>query len=222
MSQPLILATGFSVFPGAPENPTAWAMEQLTASGWQPEGARLVTRVLPVRYDIWDAELGPLLAQAKPAAVVAFGLSAKARGVTLESTARNKLALERPDAVGKHPSGERIIESGEEIFPSRLPLRDITIALRRADVPVEPSDDAGDYLCNMLFYRLMAQAEATGTPRAGGFVHVPYLDTQLTRLAAGGMPTADMFALTETQLMDGVRAVLTATAQQIFAMRPPR
>ena len=100
MSERLILATGFGVFPGAPENPTAWAMAEHERSGWQPEGARLATRTLPVRFDLWENELRPLLASAKPDAVISFGLSAKAVGMTLESTARNTIAKDRPDFTG--------------------------------------------------------------------------------------------------------------------------
>src|SRR5262245_23007202 len=98
-STPLILATGFSVFPGAPENPTALAITELERTHWQPSGAKLVTRILPVRYDIWQ-EVGTIIEQAKPDAVIGFGLSAKAAGFTLEATARNQLGLGRPDAGG--------------------------------------------------------------------------------------------------------------------------
>jgi pyrrolidone-carboxylate peptidase len=61
-----ILATGFSVFPGAPENPTEWAIAELARTRWQPDGARLTTHTLPVRFDLWEREFAPLLARTKP------------------------------------------------------------------------------------------------------------------------------------------------------------
>ena len=209
MQERLILATGFSVFPGAPENPTAWAMAEIEAAGWQPNGARLVTRVLPVRFDLWESELRPLLASTKPDAVVSFGLSAKATGMTLESTARNRVAVDRPDFTGAVSPNDKINPEGPPIFPTRLPLRDISEALQRARVPMARSDDAGDYLCNLLFYRLMEFAE-TGGPKVAGFIHVPYLDVQAARLAATGLPVAEVATLTEDQLIKGVRAIITA------------
>lgn len=210
MQERLILATGFSVFPGAPENPTAWAMERLEASGWQPEGARLVARILPVKFGLWESELGPLLASTKPDAVVSFGLSAKATGMTLESTARNRVAVDRADFTGACAASERVNPQGPAIFPTRLPLRDIAEALQRERVPMARSDDAGDYLCNLLFYRLMEFAAEAGGPKVAGFIHVPYLDVQAARLAATGLPLAEVATLTEDQLIKGVKAVITA------------
>src|SRR5262249_48632622 len=144
----LILATGFSIFPGAPENPTEWAMHEIERSGWQPHGARLVMRALPVRFDLWESELQPLLASAKPDAVISFGLSAKATGITLESTARNRVARDRADVTGAVAPTSAVTEGGPAILPTRLPLRDITNALLSENIPMARSDDAGDYLCN--------------------------------------------------------------------------
>jgi pyroglutamyl-peptidase len=202
-----ILATGFSVFPGAPENPTAWAMAELKRERWQPERARLVTRTLSVRFDLWEREFAPLLAETKPDAVVAFGLSAKATGITLESTARNRVARDRPDCTGAHAMGDRVVDGGAEVLPSRLPLRDISIALRTADIPVVRSDDTGDYVCNLLFYRLVDFAAAHGL-KIAGFVHVPYLNTQAARLTAAGHALECGGTLSEAQLVKAVKIII--------------
>ena len=209
---PLILTTGFSVFPGAPENPTAWAMRELERDGWRPPGARLIARVLPVRYDLWDLEFLPLIAEQRPDAVVAFGLSAKAIGFTLESTARNQLGLGRLDAEGMPAASARLRDDGPATYASALPLTEIAAALTHHDLPFAPSDDAGDYVCNLLFYRLMAHVEATGAPTVAGFIHVPYLDAQLTHLVRAGLATNHLKTMSEHQLMQGTRAVLNVVA----------
>ena len=213
MTRPLILATGFSVFPGAPENPTAWAIAELARAGWQPDGARLVTHTLPVRFDLWEREFAPLLAQ-KPNAVVAFGLSAKTTGVTLESTARNRVARDRPDFTGAFATADRAVDGGAEVLASRLPLADMAAALRAADIPVVRSDDAGDYLCNLLFYRLVDFAGANDLGVAG-FVHVPYLDTQVARLAAAGHRLEYGATLSEAQLMNAVKIIIECCARAV-------
>lgn len=212
-----ILATGFSVFPGAPENPTAWAMGELERTGWQPAGARLVTRTLPVQFDIWERSYRPLLAETKPDAVVAFGLSAKAKGITLESTARNRVATDRPDFTGACSWGDCVSAGGPAVRPTRLPLGDISVALRKADVAVARSDDAGDYMCNLLFYRLIEYAEAGG-PQIAGFVHVPYLEPQARRLIAEGAIADGVFTLSEAELLRGVRAVVQACVASFDAV----
>ena len=211
MAESLILATGFSVFPGAPENPTAWAMDEIERLGWQPSGARLVTRTLPVKFDLWEREFSPLLAECKPDAVIAFGLSARATGITLESTARNVVATDRPDFTGVCSLGACVNDTGPEMLPTRLPLSAISKALRARDIPMARSDSAGDYLCNLLFYRLMEQAGAGGA-RVAGFVHVPYLEVQARRLIAAGAIADGVFTLSEKQLLEAVQTIIEVCA----------
>jgi pyroglutamyl-peptidase len=215
---PVILATGFSVFPGAPENPTAWLMREL--QGWQPNGARLILGTLAVRYTMWDS-VEDLIASEAPDAVIGFGLSAKATGFTLEATARNSIGQGRPDATGAFPTSEHLVEGGTATYSSGLPLQDIQIALEQYALPVAPSEDAGDYVCNLYFYHLMKHAVETGAPRIAGFIHVPYLDEQLPRLERAGLPTSHLKTLTRTQLITGARAIIDIVADAI-AKRSPR
>jgi pyroglutamyl-peptidase len=189
-------------------------MAELEHSGWQPEGARLATRTLPVRFDLWENELRPLLASAKPDAVISFGLSAKAVGVTLESTARNAVAKDRPDFTGACSASDCISDGGPAVLPTRLPLRALSVALRERDIPIGRSDSAGDYLCNLLFYRLMEFADAGG-PRVAGFIHVPYLDTQARRLIAAGAIPGEVFTLSEDQLLLGMKTAIEVCARAL-------
>jgi len=212
--KPVILATGFSVFPGAPDNPTEWVIGELERTKWQPDGAMLCTRVLPVRYDIWPP-FAQVLAHEKPDAVVAFGLSAKATGFTLESTARNQLGLGRPDAAGIPAPAARLYDRGVATYPSGLPLGEIKAALTKSDLPLAPSDDAGDYICNLLFYNLMKHIAEAKAPRLAGFIHVPYLTEQLPILTRAGLPTAHLKTMSKAQLLQGVCAILDVVASQI-------
>lgn len=205
--KPRVLLTGFSVFPGAPANPTAWLVEKLEREKWQPADAQLFTRTLPVRFDLWEREMEPLLNETRPDIAVAFGLSAKATGITLESTAHNVVATDRPDFTGACAAGACVIESGPARYASGLPLERIETALRAKGVPVSPSDSAGDYLCNLTFYRLMALV-AQGGPKMAGFIHVPYLDTQVARLAAEGHNVQHASTLTEPQLLTAAKIVV--------------
>ena len=211
MREPLILTTGFDVFPGAPENPTAWAIGELARSAWQPTGARLETAVLPVTYDMWDNHALPLINRLRPVSVIAFGLSAKTTGITLESTARNQLAIDRPDFAGNHATSPQVNPDGPATRPTALPLAAIEAALRDVQVPLVHSEDAGDYLCNMLFYRLLHTAGETGV-RQAGFIHVPYLASQIVRLSATGQQIAHGGTLDEEALLRGMKTVIRTCA----------
>ena len=94
-------------------------------------------------------------------------------------------------------------DSTTATYPTRLPIDDISAALKAAGIPVNPSDNAGDYLCNLTFYRLIERAERGG-PQIVGFVHVPYLDTQVARLTAEGHNVPHASTLTEAQLIAAV------------------
>jgi pyroglutamyl-peptidase len=168
-----ILATGFGAFPGAPTNPTAWLIEDFAT--WSPP-VRLITRVLPVTYDVWETTLLPLLEEAKPDAVVAFGLRAQATGFTFERLARNQLAVDRPDAEGKLAGRARIRADGPATIASRLP----------AMPSLAQSDDAGDYICNLTMYRLLDHG------LVAGFIHLPEMSEP--ELRAGGRAILDAVA----------------------------
>lgn len=216
-----ILATGFSVFPGAPENPTAWAIGELERERWQLHNAKLVTRTFPVRYDIWR-DIAALIECEKPHAVVGFGLSAKATGFTLESTARNQLGEGRPDATGTLATTSHLAEGGTPTYASGLPLAEIEAALRRLNIPVARSDDAGDYICNLYFYHLMKHMAEHGAPRSGGFIHVPYMSEQLPRLERAGLPTANLTTLEPQQLLQGMRTIIGVVAETVRTSVPSR
>jgi pyroglutamyl-peptidase len=214
VSTPTLLATGFDVFPGAPENPTAWAIGELQREGWQPKGARLVTAVFPVRYDAWETVAKPLLTREEPQAVVAFGLSAKTTGFTLESTARNVVGIDRPDFFGARSTSDKVVPSGPSVYPSSLPFVEIVQALKQADLPLVRSDDAGDYLCNMLFYNLMHGADTHGLKMAG-FIHAPYLTTQIERLTKAGHAIPHGASLPEADFLKGVKLILETCASKL-------
>jgi pyroglutamyl-peptidase len=84
-------------------------------------------------------------------------------------------------------------------------------------LPVEISDNAGDYICNLLFYRLMSHRADHGTPRLAGFVHVPFLDEQLPSLSRAGLPTADLRTITKAQLLTGMQTIVEVVAQALVA-----
>ena len=54
-----------------------------------------------------------------------------------------------------------------------MTVDEIVAALQEEGIAAKASRDAGGYLCNHIFYRLM---RALPTGARGGFVHVPPLD----------------------------------------------
>ena len=173
MRQPRILITGFSVFPGAPVNPTEHLIHALRSNPADlADLGELRTEILPVEYAAVPAILERLGADFAPDIAIHFGLSAKATGFTLERLARNEIARGKPDNAGVEPPATSIVE-GAAHLPSTLPLQDIASELASAGLPVAWSDDAGGYLCNYLFYLSRSPSLPGFAPPVSGFVHVP-------------------------------------------------
>lgn len=165
--------TGFEPFPGAPVNPTqrlvAWLRRRPPAI---PGMGAFRAEVLPVDYAAVGPRLSAIGHEFQPDVAIHFGLAQGCAGFRLERVARNRLSAARPDNSGLAPVDGTIC-AGPAILPSTLPLEAIHAALSGAGLPVEWSDDAGGYLCNMVF-TLSAACGCEGfAPRITGFVHVP-------------------------------------------------
>jgi len=168
-----ILVTGFGPFPGAPFNPTG-LLAQRIARARRPALAdvKLVTHIFPTSYAAVDRELPVLVAKHKPDALLMFGLAPRARGVRVETRARNALAL-LPDAGGASLVRRTITVGGPVSMRLRTPARPLLTALRGLQPRATLSRDAGRYLCNYLCWRA-AEAATIGTAlRFTAFIHVP-------------------------------------------------
>ncbi len=203
MSAPRILVTGFGIFPGAPVNPTEALVAQLIAR--PPAGPMIgafAADVLAVEYGSVAARLSRIGEAFSPDIALHFGLARECAGFRLERVARNLHAAGKPDQMGRLPE-QLAICAGHDEYASTLPLDEIASALEADGLPVQWSDDAGGYLCNMVFTLSAAHACEGLRPTMTGFVHVPPLkDAELD--APGAMALDD--------LERGARIVIDTTA----------
>ena len=175
---PLVLATGFGPFPGAPINPTARLVRRLARRrATLPNGLRLVTAVLPVTWSDLPARLDGLMRRHRPDGLMLFGLAASSTSFRVEMRGTVRVNPTLADAAGAcHPTGSLDAEAQDRLVGAvGLSLHD---ALLRAGLPAALSQDAGGYLCNAALW----QALGTGLPTA--FLHVPATD-DATILQAG-------------------------------------
>jgi pyroglutamyl-peptidase len=192
-----LLVTGFEPFPGALVNPTGWLVSALRRNPPADDGiAAFRAEVLPVDY----ARVGPRLSaigrEFSPDIAIHFGLAAECTGFRLERVARNSFAGARADNAGALPEASAICR-GPETLPSTLPLAAIRERLEAESLPVEWSDDAGAYLCNMVFTLSRAHACDGFAPPVSGFIHVP--------------STGEGKPLDNAQLLAGARIVIEET-----------
>jgi pyroglutamyl-peptidase len=164
---PTILITGFGPFPGAPSNPTMRIARHLgRVRRMRLARATRIVRLLPTTWAML-AGMRQTVADLAPDAVLMFGLAGRRRKITPEMRAINHASILRVDADGKAPDS-RLLRGGAPLsVRGVMDAPRMAAALRRAGLPATVSRDAGDYLCNALFWRMLE----TGVPCI--FVHVP-------------------------------------------------
>ena len=182
-SRPIrLLVTGFGPFPGVAVNASEKFVADLAPRLKPISGLSLATRVLPTLWGESISALGQALAEARPDIALHFGVSQRARGLEIESRARNVCTLE-PDAAGRAPTDCRLVAGGPAWLSSDLDLARVCRAVRACGAPARVSGDAGSYLCNAVYYASLRAARQLTPRRSALFVHLPFV------LAPGGEMT---------------------------------
>lgn len=201
-----VLVTGFGRFPGVRLNPTERIVAALIDRG-EIAGRPVFGHVFATVYEGLDAELWDLVARHRPQVILHFGVAARSTVFRLERRARNFLAVGRADASGQRPMRARIRDDGRAVIRGTAPVELMLSALRRRGLPAAASIDAGDYLCNALYY-LSLYSAGDGPARASvGFIHVPY-----PAESGGGGP--NRLALADLILGAGVAAEAALVARR--------
>lgn len=169
-----LLITGFGPFPGAPVNPTGPLIRALKRKLRSHSGVQVDTHVFRTTYAAVDRDLPRLLAKTKPHALLMFGLANQSRGLRVETQARNRINR-YPDASGFIPPSRRIDGSSPKTMPIRAPKAALLHAAKSGALPARLSVNAGDYLCNYVYWRALEAAKHRG-PKRAVFIHVPLVD----------------------------------------------
>jgi pyroglutamyl-peptidase len=182
-----ILITGFSPFPGAPSNPTAALAMRLAGAG-RRRGIDCVAHVFATTYAAVDRELPRLIAAHRPDAILMLGLAARRRHVSIEVLARNRMSVWFPDAAGVVPLRAAIAAGAPAAARGRAEFSQLLAAARATRVKTLLSRDAGNYLCNYVYWRALEAAAAPAGPRRAVFIHVPRVSPNTRRRGPARRP----------------------------------
>jgi len=166
-----VLLIGFGPFPGAPFNPSAVLVKAL-ARQRRPALAEIVCtpHIFATTYAAVDHDLPRLLAQ-KPDIILMFGLAGRRHHLCIETRARNAVSVVFPDASGYRPQRGVIVPGGEAALRGGAPFADLLGAMRGRRIPARLSRDAGRYLCNYAYWRVLERTRG-GRPLVQ-FIHIP-------------------------------------------------
>ena len=177
-----ILVTGFMPFGGETVNPAYEAVRRLPA---QIAGADIATVEIPVVYRKGPQAVEDAIDAAQPDMVLCVGQAGGRAEITPEFVGINYQNFRIPDNDGNQPTPGKLEADGPDAYFATLPVHAMAEACKAKGIPANVSYTAGTYCCNEVLYSLMYALDHRHPGVRGGFVHVPYLDSQAANLKSG-------------------------------------
>ena len=182
MASGIVLVTAFEPFGGETVNASWEAARRV--DGFRCGETVAAALVLPCAYGLCVGEFVSSVERMRPRAVLMTGQAARRGIVCVERLARNGANATLPDNRGK--LGPTAAE-GPETIGTTAPAQAIARAIREAGIPARVSRDAGDYVCNHLYYNALRRFVGAAPPIPAVFIHLPATPEQSPR----GLATSD-------------------------------
>ncbi len=168
-----LLITGFEPFGGETTNPSWEAVKLLP----DEIGDFMLKKLrVPVVFGKAGETVLKTAKEFEPDVIICVGQAGGRAAITPEYIAVNIRNAKIPDNEGNMPQLEPIIPEGAGIYESTLPVQDIAEAVSSAGILSEVSFDAGNFVCNDLFYTVLFKYLYTDVLVC--FIHVPFLPEQ--------------------------------------------
>ncbi|CEK16297.1 pyroglutamyl-peptidase I [Chthonomonas calidirosea] len=170
-----ILLTGFGPFGAVVQNPSQRLVRYF---GRHPiEGIGLTAITLPVSYTQAPCTVETLIRQRAEIGhpfdyVLMLGVAANSSFWRVERKAHNR-ASAKLDVDETRLAPGPITPGAPATLEATLPVQQLVEAMNGRGIPAHLSDDAGDYLCNYLFFRVLYLLAQLPTPPRAGFLHIP-------------------------------------------------
>ncbi len=175
-----ILVTAFEPFGGEAINASWEAARRI--DGWRCGEAVVVARMLSCAYEVCVEEFVSEFERLRPCAVLLTGQAARRGVVSIERFARNAASATARDnrrALGS------VADAGPDVLKATIPPGVVTRAIREAGVSARISTDAGDYVCNHLYYGALRHLASASPTTTAVFIHLPATPEQAPPGASG-------------------------------------
>ncbi len=202
-----ILVTGFEPFGGETVNASWEAAKQL--EGWRRGDHVAVALMLPCVYGASVDAFAYAFERLRPDAALMTGQAARRGLVCVERFGRNVASAATPDNRGV-VRGAAAPDPGPERLEATVPVGEIARAIRGAGVPARVSTNAGDYVCNHLYYGALAFLQRVSPGTRAVFIHLP---------AAPGQspPRANPRRLSTPDAVRALKAAASAICERVGA-----
>ena len=177
MRERAILVTGFEPFGGETVNASWEAARRL--DGWRFGDAVAVARQLPCAYDGCVAEFVQAFERSRPEIVLMTGQAARRAVISVERLAR----LAEGSVPDNHGAVRSAVAADGPPFFEAAAAANVARAIRAAGLAARVSTNAGDYVCNHLFYGALRHLAESAPATPAVFVHLPAAPGQTPHLA---------------------------------------
>jgi len=172
-----ILITGFDPFGGENINPALEAVKKLPDTIL---GQEVIKIEIPTVFRKSLEKIEENIEKHNPDVVISVGQAGGRFGVTPERVAINMDDARIKDNEGNQPIDISIYEDGEAAYFSNLPIKAMVKEMTDNGIPASVSNSAGTFVCNHVMYGILYLVDKKYPNIRGGFIHVPYIPSQVT------------------------------------------
>lgn len=167
---------------------------------------------LPTSYALSAGVLRKAIDEVQPEIVLCIGQAGGRTELCLERVAINVQDARIRDNDGRQPIDVAVVAGGPAAHFATLPIKACVAAMREAGLPAAVSNTAGTFVCNHIFYELMDMVQDASPAVRGGFLHIPYVPEQASRL--GGAPSMAL-----ADIVRGIEIILEVSASRTTDVR---
>lgn len=172
-----ILITGFDPFGGESINPALEAVKKLPDTIL---GQEVIKIEIPTVFRKAIEKIEENIEKHNPDVVISVGQAGGRFGVTPERVAINIDDARIQDNEGNQPIDISIYEDGENAYFTNLPIKAMVKEMNDNGIPASVSNTAGTFVCNHVMYGILYLIDKKYPNMRGGFIHVPYVPSQVT------------------------------------------
>ena len=171
-----ILITGFDPFGGESINPALEAVKKLPTTILNSEVIKIE---IPTVFEKSLKKIEENIIKHNPDVVISVGQAGGRFGITPERVAINIDDARIKDNEGNQPIDIKIFEDGENAYFSNLPIKAMVKEMTDNGIPASVSNSAGTFVCNHVMYGILYLIDKKYPNIKGGFIHVPYIPSQV-------------------------------------------
>jgi pyroglutamyl-peptidase len=215
------LLTGFEPYGGRDVNPACEVVRAL--DGRSAGRVAVIGRKLPVSYQQLRSRIPELLDELQPDIAISLGLWPGEATVRLERLGANLADFEIPDNDGALLDDAIISNVPTTALATTLPVRRIEQEILAKGIPARLSSTAGTFLCNATLFTLLAAAQPKYPRMRCGFIHLPYLPSQVAQLLIDNRrehrlelhQRADLASMDLATMIEAVRTAVDVTGADL-------